>query len=113
MHWLTSVSSLVVHSSIDNLLAIHGHDGKSTIAWVDNEINDMQERDNLLTAFADATDIAERLNRQIVECNRLRILIHKVANNYRQVIINNIDEESYEAFCLAIADLLKEDENNL
>jgi len=38
MHWLTSVSSLVVHSSMNNLLAIHGHDGKSTIAWVDNKM---------------------------------------------------------------------------
>ncbi len=35
MNWITSVSSVAVYDSIDDLEKIHGHDGKTVVVWVD------------------------------------------------------------------------------
>jgi hypothetical protein len=33
--WLTSVSSVAVYDSIEAVVAIHGHNGKTEVVWVD------------------------------------------------------------------------------
>jgi hypothetical protein len=33
LHWLTAVSSIAIYDSIDDLVAIHGHGGKTTVIW--------------------------------------------------------------------------------
>lgn len=35
MAWLTSVSSIAIYSSIDDVIHIHGHGGKTIVEWVD------------------------------------------------------------------------------
>ncbi len=35
MAWLTSVSSIAVYDSIEDLVKIHGHGGKTVIEWID------------------------------------------------------------------------------
>jgi hypothetical protein len=35
LRWDTKVNSTVFYSSIDDLQAIHGHDGKTTVMWLD------------------------------------------------------------------------------
>ena len=37
MGWLTSVSSIAVYDSIEELEFIHGHAGMTLIAWMDEE----------------------------------------------------------------------------
>jgi hypothetical protein len=33
--WLTAVNSLVFYPAIENVRAIHGHDGSTRIVWLD------------------------------------------------------------------------------
>lgn len=35
MAWLTSVSSIAVYDSIEDLVKIHGHGGKTVVEWID------------------------------------------------------------------------------
>jgi hypothetical protein len=35
LKWLTHVSSLAIYQSIEALEAIHGHNGDTTIEWID------------------------------------------------------------------------------
>lgn len=35
MAWMTSVSSIAVYDSIEDLVKIHGHNGKTVIGWID------------------------------------------------------------------------------
>ena len=37
MAWLTSVSSIAVYDSIEDIVFIHGHNGKTLVEWVDSE----------------------------------------------------------------------------
>lgn len=44
MHWRTPVNSTTVYRSVDDLLAIHSHDGASTVEWIDEEPTHLPER---------------------------------------------------------------------
>jgi len=33
LHWLTDVSSIAIYDNIENLVAIHGHKGKTIVQW--------------------------------------------------------------------------------
>lgn len=33
MRWLTGISSIAIYGSIEDLVAIHGHNGKTTVQW--------------------------------------------------------------------------------
>ena len=33
LHWLTAVSSIAVYDNIEDLMAIHGHKGKTILQW--------------------------------------------------------------------------------
>lgn len=35
LHWLTEVSSLVVHENVANVERIHGHGGRTRVDWLD------------------------------------------------------------------------------
>lgn len=35
VHWLTKLSSISVYKSIEECIAIHGHDGGTSLSWVD------------------------------------------------------------------------------
>lgn len=35
MRWIGDLSSIVIHASIDNVTAIHGHNGFTTVRWVE------------------------------------------------------------------------------
>ena len=37
LNWITDVSSVAVYDSLEELIAIHGHDGKTIVVWIDNE----------------------------------------------------------------------------
>ena len=37
MHWRTDITTTTIYKSIEDLQAIHSHEGKSTIEWVDLE----------------------------------------------------------------------------
>jgi len=37
MHWRTPINSTTIYRSADDLLAIHSHNGASTIEWIDEE----------------------------------------------------------------------------
>jgi hypothetical protein len=38
MRWLTNhTHSIVIHNSLDELLAIHGHEGRTKLRWLDLE----------------------------------------------------------------------------
>ena len=39
MKWLTGTSSVAVYASIDDLVIIHGHNGKTVVEWDSEEIN--------------------------------------------------------------------------
>lgn len=34
MRWLTSVASTAIYNSIEDVEAIHGHGGKTIVAWI-------------------------------------------------------------------------------
>ena len=33
--WLADLTSIAIHESIENVIAIHGHDGKTVLEWID------------------------------------------------------------------------------
>lgn len=35
LHWLTQLSSVAVYHSVDVIVSVHGHDGKTVLEWVD------------------------------------------------------------------------------
>jgi hypothetical protein len=35
MSWLTKYTSIVIYDSIETLIAIHGHDGKTIVEWLE------------------------------------------------------------------------------
>jgi hypothetical protein len=37
LFWLTKYQSVAIYETIDDLMAIHGHDGRTTIRWIDVE----------------------------------------------------------------------------
>lgn len=37
MAWLTEVSSVALYDSIQDVVTIHGHNGKTVVEWVDPE----------------------------------------------------------------------------
>jgi len=37
LFWITQYRSIAVYDSIDELIAIHGHDGRTIIEWIDKE----------------------------------------------------------------------------
>lgn len=37
LFWITQYRSIAVYDSIDELIAIHGHDGHTIIEWIDGE----------------------------------------------------------------------------
>lgn len=43
LQWLTSVASTAVYDSIWDLEAIHGHGGKTKVAWMDNFVPPMTD----------------------------------------------------------------------
>lgn len=53
--------------------------------------------------------LGQELRQKTAECDKLRILIHKVAASFRDAVK---DEESDKAFCLAFSELLKEDKGD-
>lgn len=38
LSWLTEVNSVGVYDSINNIIAIHGHDGKTEIEWTTGRV---------------------------------------------------------------------------
>lgn len=36
MYWLTSYSSIAIYPSADELIAIHGHGGKTVMVWMED-----------------------------------------------------------------------------
>lgn len=36
LRWITSLRSTAVYESVDDLVAIHGHDGATTVVWADS-----------------------------------------------------------------------------
>ena len=39
IRWLGATPSTTHHESIENVIKVHGHNGKTTIEWLDNECN--------------------------------------------------------------------------
>jgi hypothetical protein len=37
LRWLTYLSSIAIYNSLEDAIAIHGHDGQTDIEWVDEE----------------------------------------------------------------------------
>ncbi len=37
MRWRTNIRSTTIYDSVDDLLALHGHEGRTTIKWIDKE----------------------------------------------------------------------------
>ncbi len=37
LHWLTATACVAVYRSLADLLAIHGHGGRTVVEWVDGE----------------------------------------------------------------------------
>jgi hypothetical protein len=35
LHWITTLRSTAVYNSVDELVAIHGHDGATQVVWAD------------------------------------------------------------------------------
>ncbi len=35
LHWTTQLSSVAVYHSVDVIVQVHGHDGKTVLEWVD------------------------------------------------------------------------------
>jgi hypothetical protein len=35
MHWRTPINSTTIYRGIEDLVAIHSHEGRSTIEWID------------------------------------------------------------------------------
>lgn len=33
LHWLTNTSSIAIYDNIEDLMAIHGHNGKTIVQW--------------------------------------------------------------------------------
>jgi hypothetical protein len=40
LSWLTPTSSVAIYSSVEDLNTIHGHDGKTTVKWLDADGED-------------------------------------------------------------------------
>lgn len=36
LNWRTEHTSVAVYDSLEELMAIHGHDGKTVLAWIDD-----------------------------------------------------------------------------
>jgi hypothetical protein len=36
MRWLTDISSAGFYNSVEDLIAIHGHNGKTVVEWLDD-----------------------------------------------------------------------------
>jgi hypothetical protein len=45
LSWLTPTTSVAIYSSVKDLEAIHGHNGKTRIQWVDGEGRSQAEVD--------------------------------------------------------------------
>lgn len=39
--WLSIYSSMAFYDCIDDLIAIHGHNGKTVVRWLDEEVKDV------------------------------------------------------------------------
>lgn len=39
LKWKTDTSSLNTYNSVEDLISIHGHGGRTVIEWVDNDVN--------------------------------------------------------------------------
>ena len=37
LRWLTYLSSIAIYNSLEDAIAIHGHDGQTDVIWVDEE----------------------------------------------------------------------------
>ena len=37
MHWLTAINSTTVFPSMANVEALHGHNGRTRVVWIDEE----------------------------------------------------------------------------
>lgn len=35
MQWQTAIKSVVIYDSVENLIKVHGHDGKTVLKWLD------------------------------------------------------------------------------
>lgn len=40
MRWLSGISSWAIYRNIEEVIAIHGHGGKTLLEWVDTEAGD-------------------------------------------------------------------------
>lgn len=38
MRWLTETSSVAIYKSIDDVITIHGHQGKTVVEWADETV---------------------------------------------------------------------------
>jgi hypothetical protein len=38
LRWLTAVSSIAIYDSIEDLIAIHGHKGKTILQWEETDL---------------------------------------------------------------------------
>jgi len=38
LRWLTERTSTAIYDSIDDLITIHGHNGNTTLQWIDEEL---------------------------------------------------------------------------
>jgi hypothetical protein len=36
LRWVVALRSTAVYNSVDDLIAIHGHDGATTVVWADS-----------------------------------------------------------------------------
>ena len=47
LRWLSDASSVGCYKSIEDVVLIHGHDGATTVAWVDNDVNESELREQV------------------------------------------------------------------
>lgn len=39
LQWVTRLHSVAVYDSMEDLQAIHGHDGRTTVEWIDGQLS--------------------------------------------------------------------------
>lgn len=43
LHWNTAITSTAIYASIEALMRIHGHDGCTSLVWVDLPLSDLTD----------------------------------------------------------------------
>ncbi len=63
LRWLTNTTSIAIYASIDDVIAIHGHGGKTVVVWLDEEpqvISNVERYRGVLDAFRRALGTQHR-----------------------------------------------------